>query len=156
MTYTDFPANFYVQTFDTSEVVKLGRFYPAEAMELYHIVLHCFKKGTAGGSETLTLKVYGNSSYEGTALATSSAFTLSSASWTSNSNGIGWLRFDFAKQNLNPNNWYYLALTTANYTRNADTYYLGAVLDWPHAVHTAKHNQGAAAKFNIIGYRELD
>lgn len=150
MAFTQFPNEAVVETFETSEVVKLSRFTLATATELLYVTLRILKVGTAGGSETLTLKVFGSSDYTGTAVATSSAFTLSTISGLT-TNWIGDVRFTFARQNLSAAT-YYLALTTANYTRNGDTFYLGAVQEWPYTFNTITTFQ-AGAQFAVIGYR---
>lgn len=153
MGFTQFPDIQRLITFETSELVQLGRFKVAETTELKYIVARLFKKGTAGGSETLTLKIYGSSDYAGTAYATSAAVTLASITGLSATNSNGDARFVFDRQNLNPNSWYYVAMSTASYTRNGDTYYLAAVRDWPFPFNTVS-GAGPAARFTIHGYRE--
>jgi hypothetical protein len=142
-----------VQPFDTSEVVQLGRYKLSEGMELTYAMLQILKVGTAGGSETLTLKLFGSSDYAGTAIATSTAGVLATAMSGLGTNPIADIRFDFARQNLNPNLWYYAAIVTANYTRNANTYYLAAVEDWPFPRNTIS-GAGAAAALTFVGYQE--
>lgn len=153
MSYSNFPNQFRVMTFETSETVQLGRYKVGQATELKYVVMDLFKVGTMGGSETLTMKLYGSNLYSGTAIATSSAFTLSGASYLSNSNAIGQIRFTFNREQLNPNLWYYVAITSSNYTRNGDTYYLGAVLDWPNAVSTI-YGAPSPARLSFVGYKD--
>ncbi len=153
MAYTQFSDKFAVQTFDTSELVPLGCYKVSTTTELYYAVLDLFKQGTAGGSETLTLRIYGTSAYAGTPIATSAAVSLSTLSGIVAANWIGNARFTFAtRPNLNPKLTYFFALATTSYTRNANTYYLGAVLDWPNPINTIT-GAGPAAKLALVGYR---
>ncbi len=151
MGFTQVSRDFAVQTFDTSELVQLGRYKVAEATELYHAVMGFYKEGTLGGSETLQLKLYGTAAYAGTPVASSAVVTVASLATTTK--WIGSVRFDFStRPNLNPALWYYAAVATTGYTRNANTFYMGATLDWPFSVNTI-NGGGPAARLSFAGYR---
>jgi hypothetical protein len=153
MSYSNFPNQLYVMQLESSgTMTKLGKYKVGQETELKYVVMPLYKIGAAGGSETLTMKLYGSSLYSGTAIATSSAFTLSSASFTSNTNAIGTIAFTFNRECLNPNLWYYIAITTTNYTKG--TSYLAAILDWPNALNTTVTTHPPVA-LSFTGYREL-
>lgn len=153
MSYSNFSNQLYVLPFDSSGATnQLGKYKVGQETELKYVVMDLFKKGTAGGSETLTMKLYGSSLYSGTAIATSSAFTLSSASFVANANAVGQIRFTFNRELLNPNLWYYVAITTTNYTRSS--FYLGGVLDWPNPKNTTT-TTNPPVSLSFVGYRGL-
>lgn len=152
MALTQYPSHLYVKTFDTSETVKLGSFQVAAATELKYLVLWIYKHGTAGGSEQMRVKLYSSENQQA-ALYTSDWSALASISGIS-TYWLGWLRFTFDRANLSANLRYYFAVETTGYTRNEDTYYLSAVLDWPEAVNTWNTSGGyPGAKISIVGYK---
>lgn len=150
MAFGQFPSIISVIQFGSSTTEAISRFTLAQSTELLYVPLRILKVGTPGGSETMTLKVFGSSDLTGTPVATSSAYTLASIDGLT-TNWIGDIRFDFARENLTAGIPYYLAMTTTNYTRNGDTYYLSAVLEWPFAFNTTVNGPGAHVTF--IGYR---
>ncbi len=152
MSFLQFPSIQEVIVFETGETTPLGWFSLDERLELVNILLRLFKNGTSGGSESLTLKVWGSENYNGTPIASSTAYLLSSivgltSAW------IGDIAFTFDRQNLNKNQRYYVTMTVASYTRSGTTYYLGACKEWPFAFNTVA-GAGPAARLTIVGYKE--
>jgi hypothetical protein len=88
------------------------------------------KVGTLGGSETSTIKVYGNADLTA-AIATSTAFTMSTVPNVSSARAWHWIKHVFAGEPLAIGRRYHLGLSLANYTRNADTFYVAAALAYP-------------------------
>lgn len=136
MALTNFPSTRGLRLIDTNEQVPWAVMTPEEHSELEYIRLYIFKKGTAGGSETfqcvITTQTVDITSYY------ASSNTVNLSDWTSETNFIGWCRFDFNKENFNRNQTYYIYLKTANYTNNQDTYYLAGVYDSPESTNATK------------------
>lgn len=152
--FLQFPTPLAIKTLDTSETYEVCKFTVGESQELKHARIMIYKHGTAGGSETMTMRIYGAAGSIGL-VDTSSAASLASAG-ASGTYTLNWFRFDFNRKPLLAGLSYYAVLSTANYTRNSDTYYLGVVLnsqpDWMQVT-----NQNAvqmnAAVFHLYGYR---
>ena len=151
MSITQFPRDLYIKTADTSEEVQLGSFSPAANMELDSIKVWLHIKGTPGGSETIQIKIYGDSAYSNL-VYTSTAHALSGITAI---DFLGWIKCDFNRENLNKNTTYYPAVVLGNYTRNADTYYIGFVHDWPDGTyHTTTDINTAPLATQWFGYQE--
>jgi hypothetical protein len=151
-----FPTPLSIKTLDTSESYEICKFTLAgnEDQEIKHARILIYKHGTAGGSETLTLKIYGEAGSIGL-IDTSSAVSLSLAG-ASGTYSLNWFRFDFNRKPLKRGLSYYAVIETANYTRNADTYYLGVVLQsQPEWMQNTNKNavQMDAAVFHLYGYQ---
>lgn len=153
MAFTQFHEKAYVKTFDTGVTEQLASFTLDAAMELKYIVLNILKNGTAVGSESMTLKVFSSTDFTKPAMFSSSARLLSSTGAANGQSWFGNLRFDFDRKNLDAVSTYYLAMSTASYTRTA-MFYLGAALDWPNPIYTQLDSNLAGAKFSLIGYKE--
>jgi hypothetical protein len=150
MTYTNFPSNLYIAVIDSAPL-KLGGFTVSAPLSLKHAVIHIYKHGTAGGSETLTLKAYGSSDCSGTPIGSSSAVSVSS--FSEGTYSIGAVRFDFSTEiQMNPDNPIYFALAHSNYTENSTTFYLSCVLDWPFAINTQSTTGLAGVAMGLVGY----
>ena len=155
MPHGQFPKEFYVKTFNTGITEKLCKFVSDVDMELSHIVLTILKNGTSAGSESMTLKLYSSWDLTKPALATSSARLLTATGASNAQSWTGRLRFDFDRVNIEAGTEYFLVLQTSSYTRVLNSYYLGAVLDWPDEV----YDQGRSvpgAQIRLIGYTERD
>lgn len=138
MSIEQFPDNFHIKTFDNGEEVKMGGLTTDDNGLLGSINtrVYVLAHASLGGSETLTMKLYPNSQYDSdTVLATSTAFDLSDISYGANPNWYGTIRLDFTNFHINKNSTYYASLTVANYTRTADTFYIGVAYDWPQPRH---------------------
>ena len=97
--------------------------------ELSYVRLTFLKKGTEGGSETLQLQFYTDSTLT-KLYASSDVVTISD--FVSGTYWLGWVRFDMSSTPIfAANTSYYMTVKTTNYTRNSDTYYLAFGLDWP-------------------------
>jgi len=129
MAFLQFPKVLLTKIFDTAEEVNLGSFKATDSQELEHIRVIIFRNGTAGGSETFTLKVYSSSDLT-SAVATSDVVTYSTVT-----NNLSWVRFDFNRENINKEITYFATLTPASYTRNADTFYFGVPFDFPDPIY---------------------
>jgi hypothetical protein len=154
MTISQWPSVIKVQPVETSEVLNLGSFIPSESTQLQHVLLYLLKVGTLGGSETAQVKIYGNSDLTGV-IASSAVVTLSTVTGISAARFLMNVRFDFATSlAMAAGVRYYLGLTLGSYTRNADTFYIAAQMDWPDPFYTPGQGLGylkPAAKFRIIG-----
>ena len=155
MSITQFPRDLYIKRLDTSEEGQCGSISPAEDIELDSIKVWIHIKGAPAGSETIQIKMYGEPTYSNllfssTAHAISGITAIDSLSTT---DYLGWIKCDFNRQNLNKDLTYYPAVTLANYTRNADTYYIGLVYDWPDGTyHSATTINTAPIAMQIFGY----
>lgn len=131
MAYGQFAKIKVVNVFDSDEDILLGSFKPAHNSELKHIRSEILIHGNLSSSERFRIKI-GLTDDSTAAYATSdwvlaSAFDDSSAS----KDWIGWVRFDFNRENINKNETYNVWLEIDNYTRNADTFYAGVIFDYP-------------------------
>lgn len=151
MSFQHFPDTAYIKIFNHGVREKIGSFKTVEDTQLQYIVLTFMRVGAAAGSEQARILVYGSSLVNGTPLATSDWRSISD--FTSGTNAIGRLRFDFNQQHIDKDITYHMAVETQNYTRNGDTFYLAAKLDWPDDVYTTTNALTRGAQIRIIGYR---
>lgn len=148
MAFESFPDNLLVKTIETDELVECGTLEFPDAMKLQHIIFTIYKHGAAGGTERLRAKIYADSGLTDL-LSTSDWVNLSS--FADGSYWIGRVRFDFSSLlNIKPGISYYAAFETDNYTRDADDYYLGLVLDYPLSVNV---NSYASIAMEVYGIR---
>lgn len=136
MSLKDFAKVQYVKTIDTSEVIKIGSFKDISNGELAHIRLLFYIKGLLSGTEKFRTKVYSDAGFT-QLLYTSSWSDFSTASV---GNWLGWIRSDFARENINKNLTYYVSCELTGYTRNADTFYIGVARDWPWPIYDNSEN----------------
>jgi len=134
MAYLQFPKQLLMKTFDTGERVELGGFQTTDNQELRHIRVNLFQNGTPGGLEELTLNLHTSNDFTGT-YASSNTVLMSDVT-----DNLSWVRFDFARPNINKNLTYFATMTTANYTRNADVFYIALAYDFPFPIYTAGAN----------------
>lgn len=133
-----------IKTIDTSEVLEIGQLTPKNNGELKYIRLCLFKHGTLSPVNiTLTCKIHTSSDLTAV-YAASTAVTLIDVEGADylNTSGdwISWVRFDFDRPNINKNISYYVSLTTANYTRNSDTFYIGCAYGYPYPTYDPDTN----------------
>lgn len=136
MAYSNFFEGKVVNVFDSNETNELGQFQPGANGELGHIRCELFVHGTLSGSERVRCKI-SLTSDDTAPYATSDWVTCSTFDDSDGSNDwLGWVRFDFNRENINNNETYYIWLESDSYTRNADTFYIGTVFDSPYATYT--------------------
>ena len=132
MAFTQFPENLLVKTFDTAEIVSLGKIKLSTAGELKHIRSSLFVNGVKGGTEGIRLRlhttddtsiIYGASDWVD--------LTTLDSELVSTDNLLSLVRFDFSNINLNANFDYLVTAETRNYTRNSDVFYMGMQYDYP-------------------------
>lgn len=153
MALQNFHNKLFCRIFDTSEEINCGAFQVTDNQELRHIRVLILIYGGVPTTETLTLKLHSESSLS-SLYATSDSISLSDVAQTTNY-WIGYVRFDFDRINLNKNNTYWVNITTGNYTRNSNTYYLGYVFDWPVGTYNDDTTTPMSnANMQIFGYRE--
>lgn len=148
MPYQQFYNNVIVHTIDTSETLVIGNYTLTTGTEIGHGRLTLYKHGNMGGSEVARLVIKDVASNY--AIATSDwmdIFSLESEGdyW------IGWVRFDFNRENLPPTE-YEISIELSNYTRNSDTYYLAVVLDYTPVIYT--QNGAPPADLSLWGYND--
>jgi hypothetical protein len=129
MAFLDFPKKLFIKTIDTGEQIKCGAHKFVNSMELKNIRLGIYINGQIPTNENMTLQLHSESTY-GSLITSSNTIYLRDIPNVS-SMWIGLVRFDFNYYPINTNLYYYIKLITADYTRNADTYYLGTIYDWP-------------------------
>lgn len=121
--------------------VDLGAFQTTAVVSLEHIMLNLYIKGTVGGNETLRINLYGNTRFS-TPVVSSDWVTLSEITDLGTGNWLGFVRFDFDGYTINPNNTYRIKIESADYTRDAETYYIGALLDYNPRLYTTGTDLG--------------
>lgn len=146
MAIAKFPKFGIYRTLDSSSSdEQIAAFTPDADIELKHIKIYLLRVGTAGGSETFTLKVHDTSAYNNV-IDTSDTVTYSAIAGSDN---YHFVRFDFNRKVLQGGLTYYLELETANYTRNGDTFYF-AVQNESDSQHAA--NGSTADASSAIAY----
>lgn len=148
MAFTQFYNNVVVDIFESNESLDLGKFTLSSGTELKYVRLVIYKHGSMGGSETATLTITDPDS--NVVKATSDAMVISEIE-DEGTYWLGWVRFDFSRENLPPDD-YRIAISLANYTRNGDTYYIAVVLDQEPKVYT--QNGALTADLSIWGYHD--
>lgn len=155
MTYSKYPSPMtLLHVPSSSGVLGLGGFTLEDGIALERVIIYLAKFGAAGGSETLTAKVFGNSDLTAP-IASSSAVALSGLSNMA-TNWAGWAAFTFSTTPaLAAGVTYYLGLASASYTKNGTTFFIAVQMD-----QHAPFNKPAwgvpadIAKFRIEGKRQ--
>ena len=152
MAFTQFPSRLFVRELDTSETLLMGGYTVSEPIAMTKAVLSIYKHGTAAGSESLRLKVFGAELTTSPAVATSNYSAIADIPGIS-TYWLGNLTFTFPTPvNLNPNNAAWFALEGLSYTRT-DSFYLSYILDWPYPVSTQLTGGSASSALRIVGYQ---
>lgn len=153
MAYLKFPSILKIKTADTSEIVNLGKYKVNQNEEIAYARPGIYVHGTPGGSETLQLRIHTGDDL--TAVYASSN-TVSLSGFTTDYN-LGVIRFDFNRQNINKNLFYTHSIVINNYTRNADTFYIGFIMDFPdvNKIYSSVSNptDGEPAALQLFGYK---
>jgi hypothetical protein len=128
MSIYDFAKQQYFKTFNTGEINTMGAFKVSENGELKYIRSLFYIHGVLTGTEKIRLKICTDSNYSN---------VLYTSGWSTllQSNYYGWIRFDFARENLNKTCTYYVYAEIADYTRNADSFYICQAYDYPWPVY---------------------
>ncbi len=142
MSILNFSEDKYIKTFDADEEIRLGSFSLASGtngpLGNIRVFMYIQDFTALGGNETLVLKIYTSTNYENV-LITSDTASISDITFDtsdpSKENWLGYLRLDFNDENLNSNFTYYPTVTIANYTPNADAFYIGLAYDYPDPVY---------------------
>lgn len=151
MSYGDFSDKLFVKTIDTGEDLMLGGFKVAANQEIAHMVVHFHFNNHLPTIETAKIQIHADE-LGGSLLFESDVVNLSdveniAADW------IGAVRFDFARQNISKEFYYYPKLVLANYTRGAG--YIATVLDYPDETNTISVSSVTSypTKFEVVGYQ---
>jgi len=147
-----YPQYNYWKSADTSETVLAGGFTMGNAQQIYQLVTHIYKHGTAGGSEQIRAKIFldvGMTNLH----ATSDWVTLSTIS-TMSQYWRGEIPFTFtAKPYVSGTQIYYVGFETTGYTRNADTFYIAYLVDTFGPVNGGTRTALYCA---FVGYRKIE
>ena len=153
MSFLQFPDKKYVKTIDTSEIVRLGSINIVDNIELQYIRPSIFIYGALGGIEQIRVNLYGDENHLNKIFSSSwrnlSEISMSTNYW------LGWIRCDFARQNINKNITYYLSVELNNYTRNGETFWIGLNRDYPTPTYDNSEDlwDGHPLAFQIFGYK---
>ena len=138
MSFTDFAETQYIKSIDTSETPRMGSFKVATSGELKYMRVKLYVNGTLGGSEQIRLNICGDAACT-SALITSDWSDISDIvdedGVATTGNWLGWVRIDFSRENINKNITYYVSAEFNNYTRNAETFWLGLSYDFPYSIY---------------------
>lgn len=107
------------------DVMNLALLLPTENFQLQYIMAKVFLQGSFL-NESLKLRLHSSDNYN-LVLAESNLVNLENAGI----NFMGWVRFDFNRQELYSGLTYHLTAVSNGYTRNADIKYISFVHDWP-------------------------
>lgn len=151
MAFQPFPEEQYVRTIDSNSEIDGGYFTVDTAIELQHIMMRVFIRGVLAGTEEIRLNIYANNTLANP-IWSSSWFDLSEKIGSYTTNWIGNIVLDFGGAPLNPNVTYYIGVETQNYTRNGDSFYISAVLDWYDDLNE-QVSSSAGIRMGIIGLR---
>lgn len=135
MAFGGFSQNWFSAVVDGD--TEIGSFQPKFNSELVSARLHLYRQGTEGGSETFTLHLFGGvHSDTSAAFASSSPLVLSevaaaNANWAAEQGWVGCVRFDFpAGVYVDKDTAYRAVISSTNYTRNAEVFYVAFRLHW--------------------------
>lgn len=134
MAFTQFAENQSVHVADTGERLDLGTILPSQNGELQYIRQVIYINGTPAASDEVFLGLHLSTDFTAAYATSNSIFLLNIIDEVTDTPTGGLLadvRFTFDRVNINKNQTYYVSLQTNNYTRNANTYYIGAVRDYP-------------------------
>ncbi len=157
MSFSPINSAYLVRTISTSEILRLGsaKVVTSGGLGYIRVGLFIFNQSAKGGSEKIRTNIYSDSTY--TSLVCSSSWTnldivtipllASSHSW------IGVVRTDFAKQQINSQLTYYIAVELQNYTYTLGTFWVGGFKDYPSPTYsTAVLASTATYKYEIFTY----
>lgn len=108
-----------------SDMMKLALLLPSESFQIQYIMAKVYLQGSFL-NESLKLRLHSSENYN-LILAESNLVNLENAGL----NYLGWIRFDFNREELYSGFTYHLTAVSNGYTRNADISYISFVHDWP-------------------------
>ena len=126
MSIKDFPSIQYVSVLENdSDMMKLATWIPTESFQLQKVMIKLYLEGNFP-NESQKLRLH-SSDYYGINFAESNTIELDNAG----TNFLGWVTFDFNREELYSGFTYQLTAISNGYTRNADLKYISFVHDWP-------------------------
>lgn len=159
MSFQQFAGTQTCKSCDTSEIIQMGGCKPRVNLELVYIraSILIYKQANLAGSEQFRTKVYSDSGYT-SLLYTSSWMSINSTSISglaSTHSWIGIMRSDFSSRpQMSAQLYYYIGLEFQNYTRNANTFWIGTCRDFPYPTYsTAQVAYLCNYKFEVFGYQ---
>lgn len=153
MSFSPFPDTLYVRKIETNENAAMGDYTLLFDTEMTQIILRISKQGVATGSESFKIQIFGDTNTD-TALYESNSVTIDDidddVSFDAVTSGfLADVPFDFSNVCLNAGVKYYMTLKLSSYTRNADVFYIGYVMD--NAEPILVSSAGSGARAGIIG-----
>lgn len=153
-----FPAVQYFKVFEDDEEFLCGGISGQLNQQLAQIVFVLYKHGAHTGTERMRSKIYHDSALT-KLYATSDWFDLADIDTNPGDGEVldtywrGRVAMTFAsKPWLDSQSTYFVSMEIDNYTRNADTFYMAIMYDWPFPVND---NQNAIS-MEIYGYRTVN
>lgn len=136
MSVKDFAKVQFIKSIDTGEEIKKGGFRINQDGEwgvMGHII---YIHGDLAGNEKIRTKLYSDPDHLNH-LYTSEWTNVSEAQKLFGSDGwFGYIRNEFVNgENINGTLWYYAGVELTNYTRNAETFYIGLARDFPFPIY---------------------
>lgn len=154
MAFTQFPSVINFKPLDNSTDVnsasEMGSFTLAENTYLGNTRIVLMKHGTAGGTETLKMKL--SLSNDVTRAYIESA-EINLTDFSTDEYFLGWLTFTFAQETLDSDNTHYAFLEYSNYTRNENTYYLAYAMDGALFVNDFNASDDYGPALPVMGYK---
>jgi len=152
MAFLDFPSQLQVKVLgsETNNAAQLGSFTMSGTTELNNIRLCLVKHGPAVGGEVLRVKLALSNDVTRSVIV-SSDVALSDVS--TDDYFVGWVKFDFERQNLDPNLTYFAFLEYENYVRDEETFYLAYSFDDVFGVNNFNASDDFGAAMQILGYK---
>lgn len=133
MGWLQFPSVMHFKTIDTSEKVDVASFTLATDNQIKYGRIMLYINGISVTTEQIRLNV-NPSETNANPIFSSDWADLADITTHTGDNWIGWVRLDFNEEHLDSDVTYTIQLETNNYTRNADTAYLGISFDWPYYI----------------------
>lgn len=130
MAFLQFPDTHLIKTIDTAETIEIGKFKMVDHQEFRYVRVLLYQNGTPGGTENMQMRLHTGDDLTAV-YATSNTVQLSAVT-----DNLSLVRFDFERPNINKNLTYTVSMVVNNYTRNADTYYLGVSYDFPNSTYS--------------------
>lgn len=150
-----FPAITYWKTFATDEEFRAGGVTLQDSTHLKHFYLMMYLHGACADTERLRLKIYTDAALT-KLYATSDWSNLADIENLANY-WRGRLLFTFqTKIWLSSQFQYFISAEIDGYTRNGDTHFVAAMLDWPFPVNTNVDEPRYACVLEPYGIRGID